>query len=69
MTTDPFLSSLVAAYEDSALPMPVEEWVAERCANALQIASTKAGKDRDGWIEDARYFRIILERLKGDVRP
>lgn len=64
MTTDAFLANLVEAFKDAPLPMSVEQWVAERCANALRLAAEKTGVERAAWIVDARYYRIILERLK-----
>lgn len=37
------------------------EWVLERFENCVRIAKTKeAPADRDGWFEDAAYFREIL---------
>jgi hypothetical protein len=32
------------------------DWLEERRQNALQIAKTKRGEDRQGWLEDASYF-------------
>lgn len=50
--------------EDTAgLPLTVKDWVAERLENSLQIAMTKSGEDRAGWIQDARYWRLIYDRL------
>jgi hypothetical protein len=45
------------------LPIPVDMWVRERLENCLRIAKERTGKDRDGWLEDAKYFRAILARL------
>jgi hypothetical protein len=33
------------------------DWLKEREANARAIARHKAGADRDGWLEDAAYFK------------
>jgi hypothetical protein len=33
------------------------EWLEERLENCLRISSMKHGADKDGWLEDARYFR------------
>lgn len=49
--------------EDESLPIPLKEWVQERLVNCMRLADTKTGADRDGWLEDARYFRVILHRL------
>jgi hypothetical protein len=54
---------IAAPHADRPLPMTVELWVAERLRNALDIAETRKGEDRDGWIEDAIYHAIILRRL------
>ena len=35
----------------------VLEWLKEREANARRIAAAKHGDDRDGWLEDAGYFK------------
>lgn len=42
----------------------LREWVEERLLNCCRIAEQmKAGKNRDGWVEDAKYFRAILATL------
>jgi len=33
------------------------DWLKEREANARAIAQRKTGEDRDGWLEDAAYFK------------
>ncbi len=44
-----------------AVPMiTLVEWVRERLENCNRIAATKTGVEREGWEEDARYFRLIL---------
>jgi hypothetical protein len=45
--------------------LTVGEWVKERHANCLRIAKTKPeGFDKAGWLEDAAYFRAILDQLQ-----
>lgn len=44
--------------------LTLEQWVAERLQNCERIANVKNGTERDGWLEDADYFRQILERLR-----
>ena len=39
------------------------EWLEERYQNTLRIAKTKSGLDRDGWLEDAEYFKQAMEAL------
>lgn len=43
--------------------LSVEAWVHERLDNCQRLAAQKTGRDRDGWLEDARYFSRILERM------
>jgi hypothetical protein len=45
------------------LPMSAELWLAERWRTALDISQLKQGEEREGWIEDAIYYAIILRRL------
>lgn len=51
---------------EATLAMPLAEWVLERLENCQELAAKKTGADRDGWIEDARYFAAILYRLTDD---
>ena len=39
------------------------EWVRERLENSDRLASLKTGKDREGWLEDTKYWRAITEYL------
>jgi hypothetical protein len=45
----------------SKFPLPLIDWVKERRDNC--IAAARAGADRDGWLEDASYFQMILDAL------
>lgn len=44
--------------------MPLEDWVKERYENCLCIARGKTDPDRAGWLDDACYFKAILEILE-----
>ena len=46
-------------------PHDVVEWLKERRANCLRIASTKQGHDRNGWEEDAMYFESAIMMILG----
>lgn len=39
------------------------EWLKERRDNAMEIAESKTGDDRKGWIEDAEYFQQAIEAV------
>jgi hypothetical protein len=43
----------------------VIEWLKERRANCLHIASTKSGSDRSGWESDADYFKAAIMLILG----
>ncbi len=46
----------------AATPRPtLQEWLAERSANCLRIASTKRGEDARGWLDDAQYFNEAID--------
>jgi hypothetical protein len=46
------------------MPKPtLIEWLQERYENCLRHARQKPGWDRDGWLEDAAYFKEALNRL------
>lgn len=47
----------------TARALTLEEWVKERLRNCESIAAIKGRADRDGWLNDADYFRAILARL------
>jgi len=44
-------------------PKDVVCWLEARQRNCLRIAKEKHGKDRDGWIEGARYFQAAISLL------
>jgi len=44
--------------------MPLPNWLEERRQNCLRIAKTKHGEDRQGWLEDARYFGQAVAAVK-----
>lgn len=47
-------------YDAWELEQRLKSWVAERLANCERIARIKQGADKDGWLEDAGYFRQLL---------
>lgn len=48
--------------------LTLSEWVRERLANCERIAAKRTGAERAGWLEDARYFRMVLDVLERDFR-
>jgi hypothetical protein len=50
----------VAAKIDALCASDVLEWLTERLQNCKRIAETKAGDERDGWLEDAAYFSAAI---------
>lgn len=42
----------------------VQCWMEERLANCQWIAKLKSGKDRDGWLNDAEYFRAAIKLIQ-----
>jgi hypothetical protein len=54
---------ITSSHDHTLLPISLEHWVAERLRNSLDLAEIKEGEDRDGWIEDARYWAALLGRL------
>jgi hypothetical protein len=53
------------AIPETSSAQRITRWkdVAERLEDATRISMQKTGADRQGWIEDARYWRLILDRL------
>lgn len=47
----------------------VLEWARERLANTHRLAADKTGADRDGWLEDAAYWQVIVTELKAARVP
>ena len=47
-------------YEAWEREQGLKSWVAERLANCERIARIKQGADKNGWLEDAEYFRQLL---------
>jgi hypothetical protein len=71
---EPVLSSRKSASHGEAqgpslLPLSLKAWVRERLDNCERIAATKTGADREGWLEDATYFRAILRHLPDPDAP
>jgi hypothetical protein len=48
---------------------PLVVWVLERLENCQEIAATKTGADRDGWLDDEQRFAEILRRLACSAPP
>jgi hypothetical protein len=47
--------------EHFRVPLTLRDWLSERLANCLTHANEKTGSDRNGWLEDAQYFRQALD--------
>lgn len=45
-------------------PDEVVQWAIDRHENTLRLAALKTGDDRDGWLEDAEFWRQIVVRLR-----
>lgn len=39
-------------------------WLEERRQNAVRIAQTKTGEERDGWLEDASFYANAVRGMK-----
>lgn len=48
--------------------LSVLAWAQERHDNSVQIASTKTGGDRVGWLEDVTYWTAIIDALSENER-
>jgi hypothetical protein len=44
--------------------LTIEQWIAERIENCERLMARKVGTDRQGWQEDADYFRKIAARIR-----
>jgi hypothetical protein len=40
--------------------LSLKDWLQERLDNCNRIAATRDGATRDGWFEDAEYFRRLI---------
>lgn len=41
-----------------------EQWAQERLDNCYELAATKTGADRQGWLDDAWYWSEILKDIR-----
>jgi hypothetical protein len=41
----------------------VRSWLTDRLNNCAKLAATKAGSDRNGWLEDAAYFSAAIAMI------
>lgn len=44
--------------------LTLEEWLSERCGNAMAIAAGETGAERDWWLEEIEYFKQAVEALE-----
>lgn len=56
---------------EADMPEPTEviekdllPWLRDREANCLRLAKLKVGEDRQGWLEDAAYFKLAVVALE-----
>lgn len=49
-------------------PNKTLDWLRERYANCLRLASQKTGKDKAGWLEDSLYFASAISQIKETER-
>jgi hypothetical protein len=50
---------------DQLMPVELVEWLRERYDNCIRIAAQKTGDDKEGWLDDAAYFRWAIETILG----
>jgi len=44
------------------------DWLEERKANCVRLASRKSGTDRDGWIDDGAHFGHAISLIRRAYR-
>lgn len=54
--------------ENIVVPTSLTSWLRERLQNCLRIADLKEGEEKQGWLEDAAYFRLAINAI-GDLSP
>lgn len=54
--------------ENIVVPTSLTSWLRERLQNCLRIAALKDGEEKQGWLEDAAYFRLAINAIS-DLSP